>query len=111
MNYLMIVSVDTNDGDYETNDEILTQHLYEKYKALAERIKAARPVPTDKESWRDNRPPVEMYANDFTPEEIEMIEDLCPGCEYGFHTIESFKFYPLSGDCQTVGTNCRWEMQ
>lgn len=100
MNYLMIVTTDTNDADYMRSTGIVTAEQKVKLETLLRRIVTVGYC-EDRETL-----PQDMY--DLTQEEVEMISDWCEGGEYGYHSIESVEFYPLAGEKEIIHTNARW---
>lgn len=90
MKKYIIIKADTNDGDYITNQSIITDEKIEQLKTALSKIKDSN----YSLSWgtgdmleEDNDPNI-LYP-ELTPAEFNLIENYIPHGEYGIHTIES----------------------
>lgn len=110
------ITVDTNDGDYNSLSSKISAETLELIKPLIEAIKNFEPYVTTKSdsagefSWthHHNYPSGEWLPRrdlgEKSPEEIypqfsggvhEAFIDFCPHGEHGFHSIESVEVTPL----------------
>jgi hypothetical protein len=106
------ITVDTNDGDYITAVNQISEKDLETIKPLIAAIKKFKPYTTrsSKGSYdhsHDSNFPYgdccredlgektvyELY--DFPEEVFEIFQDFLPGSEYGFHTIDSVEVTPF----------------
>lgn len=111
----LVVEVDTNDADYDSQTTKITDEQLTRFKPLFEGIKNFHPYKAmDNQKWSDhhmefihnhNWPMGEAQREDLgekSPREIysgvvdektflDFEEDFIPYPEYGFHTIESIK--------------------
>lgn len=104
------ITVDRNDGDYETVLNMLEAEQLEKLKPLIEAIAMFKPYRVERRNldWMHDRnfPWGETCRSDLGekdarglyeelfPEAMKILEDLLPCCEYGFHSITSIKYTP-----------------
>jgi hypothetical protein len=113
MNDLEItIKVDTNDADYQIKVSTIEQSELDKIMPLIQAIKEFKPYKNKSRSGleythNDNYPYGECCRRDLgekTPQELykfdqeifDIFKDLCPYCEYGFHTIESITVSPVT---------------
>jgi hypothetical protein len=101
--YLIIVA-DTNDGDYVTSKNEITDEQIELIKPVIEAIKNFKPyIGTQPDYWNH------LHGHNYTTQEctrldlgelsakslygnlegFELFDEFCPFDEYGIHTIES----------------------
>lgn len=110
MNLKISIQVDTNDGDYITEESDITKEQLELIKPLIAKIKKFRSYKGSRDDWKynfdHNYPTGECLRTDlgeFSPREIykdiddevfDVFEEFIPYCDYGFHTIEKIEVYP-----------------
>jgi hypothetical protein len=108
MKYSLKIEVDTNDGDYISEITVITSKQLEQLRPLFAAIKRFVPYKCGEDGYRhdNNFPygdccredmgelPVQELYKDIDPETLEYFIQLCPFCEYGFHTIESVEVAP-----------------
>ena len=106
MNYEITIVVDTNDGDYNTSINCISEENLEKIRPLITAIKNFKPYKNKGRTHNHNFPYGEMCREDLGEESFEEIysefseemwifEDLIPyGGEWGFHTITSIEYGP-----------------
>lgn len=94
------VSVDRNDGDYDGGYVGELSNITEKQ---LERLKSIIAKCDDFNCWGDgdcldnqNNP----RRFDITDEDVDFVNEFCPYCEYGFHTIE--EIIVISGEATTI---------
>jgi len=98
MEYSIQITVDTNDADYVTNINIISEEDLNKIMPLIEEIKKYTYKGRNKyynyntSECYDHPLPHEIY--NFNDEIFDIFEELCPYTEYGFHTISSIKITP-----------------
>lgn len=103
MKYELVVVADTNDADYDTRIETVTQAQIDYLIPIIEKIKAVpRKDRVGTYQWptqyrlRQYKSPQDTYG--LTDEEVEILnEDFFPfGDEnYGIHTLISIEYYPI----------------
>ena len=100
MEYTVKVTGDTNDGDYITEESILTQEGLDSLRELVKSIREANGNP----NWvlfdwgigdccSSENSPEKIYPF-LSEDDIEFITGLCPYGEYGIHSVESIEFAP-----------------
>ena len=108
MKYSLKITVDENDADYKTEISIVSEEQLKRFKPLFEAIKAFVPYKAGENDYThdSNFPTSEQCRTDLgelTPDEIypniysgiiNEFCDLCPSCEYGFHTVVSIEIAP-----------------
>ena len=105
------ITVDTNDADYNTSVNEISEEDLEKIKPLIAAIRKFKPYTHKFKNGHDwphrhnypfgdacredlgEKPPTELY--DFSEEIFEIFEELFPHTEDGFHTIDSITVCPL----------------
>jgi hypothetical protein len=109
MNQQILIQIDTNDADYMSSANEITDEEIEKIRPVIEAIKNFKPYIGTKKSYKNehdsNYPTGECCREDLgekTAEELyghipgfETFEELLPYPEYGFHTIESIKIIQI----------------
>lgn len=110
MDYSILIRVDINDADYIMDVNKISEEDLEKIKPLIEAIKNFKPYmskDSDGKEWKhySNYPikfvrddlgeknPKELYP-EFSDEVHEILSDLCPYGDDGFHTIEEISIAP-----------------
>lgn len=102
-NYILI-QADTNDGDYVTSFEPISDNDLEIIKPLIEKIKACTEChnfPTGDQVDYDNDEPDtdKLYISSDNEEQdrvaLELFCRYIPTSEYGFHTIEKIVIYDV----------------
>ncbi len=108
--YEITITVDTNDGDYNTETNKITEEELNKIRPLITSIKNFKPYKVKAKgiNWTHshNYPYGECLREDLkekSPEELYkydesihcLFENLLPGSEYGFHSIESITVCPF----------------
>ena len=105
----LTIVADTNDADYITEIQKITQEELEFIKPIVKKIKKFKPYTTPcsygtrthHHNWANGdclredlgeKSPQELY--DLTDEEYEAFSEYLPSSEYGFHTIESIEVTP-----------------
>ena len=112
----IIIEVDTNDADYNTQVSEIDEGDLLVVRKIAELIKEFKPYKSEYKSsssgevrtWNHshNWPEGDILRDDLgekdsmelyglTEEEHDIFSNYLPWCEYGFHTIESIKIFPL----------------
>ncbi len=91
----IVITVDTNDADYDTAINVISEKDLEKIRPLMKAIKEY----DGKDGYNYGRGEVmqddSRLMYDFPEDVFETFEDYCPYGEYGFHTIESIYVYPV----------------
>ena len=104
MKYELVITADTNDADYATSTNTVTQETIDKLSPIIKAIKdrnATTRRGSGQYNWRigeyatKNEGPDVVYDGILTEDQIEFFSDLVPHGEYGIHTIESIEYYPL----------------
>jgi hypothetical protein len=98
--YLIIISADTNDGDYVHDLKEVSESEYnETYKDLLSKVSKA--ISKRGGTWgrgeiqnRHNDPRI-IYKDVLTEEEIDAFDYLAPHGEYGIHSIGSITVYSV----------------
>lgn len=112
MEYEITIRVDTNDADFDTSINKISEEELNKFRPLIAAIKKFKPYKTKKNDWEDKhhhnwpkgeclredlgeKSPYELYP-EFSEELIEEFEDewLPSGSDWGFHTIDSIEVCP-----------------
>lgn len=98
--YTVKVTGDTNDGDYITEESVLTQEGLDYLKYLVKMIRERSGNPNSiLFRWGTG----ELEGGEYGPEKlypflseenIEFITNLCPYGEYGIHSVESIEYSP-----------------
>lgn len=117
MDYTLFITVDTNDADYLTSVNKISEEDLEKIKPLIEAIKNFKPYSysVNKNSFlhqgyvykhEHNYPTYECLREDlgekspqklysqFSEEIHEMFSDLCPQSDNGFHSVVNVSISP-----------------
>lgn len=128
MNFLLIVTVDTNDADYNTEVSRIEQEQLDKLLPVFEAIKNFKPYKgmtdpkrtgTPAREWTHNnnwpvgeyayRPdlggktPEEIYAGVLTEDQIGLFEDYLPSAgDTGYHDIVSITVLEVANETQYV---------
>lgn len=91
------VTADTNDADYVTSTQTVSQNQIDGMLPIIEMIKNYK---GHNYNWcigdiaRKGEGPKDIYP-ELTEEAFEWFSDFLPYGEYGIHTIESIEYYPL----------------
>jgi len=99
-----IVQADTNDGDYITEKNLITdEQIKELTTALSklglEERRGLRWYTNDQvNERRGNFSPEKMYEGILTEKEIELIQEFTPYGEYGIHTIETIEILEVANE-------------
>ena len=103
MQTLVIITADTNDGDYVygISKNVSVADL-DRIKSLWEIVKAGGDEwghnwITTEDSSEEERPEG-MYKGKLTQSDIEFLERFFPYAEYGTHTIESIEIYTYDSE-------------
>ena len=104
--YEITIIVDTNDADFATAVNEISNKELEKLRFLFDAIKKFKPYKNKGHQHHYNfpvgeclredlgeKPPQELY--DIDDDLFELFSEYCPFNEYGFHTIESVEICPL----------------
>ena len=107
MKYEIIIRADTNDADYVTSINTISEEDLNTIKPLIEAIKNFKPYKRSEWTHSHNFPyseytredlgekPARELYNEFSSEVFGMFEDIVPYGEYGIHTIESITITPF----------------
>jgi hypothetical protein len=120
MQYRVIITVDANDGDYVESINIVTAERKQVLEAVAQALLQFEPyqgkeiVPDFHYECTHNFVHGEMIRDDLgelsareyyvekhellTAEQYQTFMDLCPYCEYGFHTVESIELLEVQNN-------------
>jgi hypothetical protein len=109
-----IITVDTNDGDYESHTIEITEEQLVVLHHVADAIKEFVTSETNnhnfltgecvREDWGD------LSARDYyvenkktiTPEDFQAFEEMLPYCEYGSHTVTEIKILAVIGEIKLL---------
>jgi hypothetical protein len=113
--YEISITVDENDDDLMSETSIISEDNLSRLRPLISDIKNfetykvvlrsgsvtqyAHNYPLqDNYTHEGEKDPTEIYSN-YSEEDLEFFEGLCPYCEYGFHTVTSVEItpYPVEG--------------
>jgi len=98
MKYLLVIEGDTNDGDYVTENTIITEKDLEEIKPIVKAIKAYTKKNKDEHNWftqeSQNDTAEEKYSDIYETKAFKKFENYVPYGEYGVHTIESVVVSP-----------------
>lgn len=109
MEWLCEIEVDTNDGDIVADTCVISDARKKAIEVLIDLIKNTKPN-ADAKHYDDS--PEKMYSESLNENQIELISDTFHvSSEYGFHTIECIKFYPLAGKAEQTNLDFRWNTQ
>jgi len=110
MNYLMVISADTNDADWVESSHQISEVELEKFLPLIEAIKNFKPYKGGNYTHKHNFPcggdqprddmgekNVNEIYKDIDPDIIEEFCEMIPLGEYGVHTIGSITLYEIKG--------------
>ena len=100
----IVITVDTNDADYNTSINVITDEDLKKLMPLIKAIKTFQPYqgkyglnhhnyPNGEYAYRPDlgvKTPRELYPS-VNEEAFQIFEDLAPYGEYGYHSIESIE--------------------
>ena len=106
----LIVIVDQNDGDWNTQVSDITEKQLEELLPVFAAIKAFEPYKGDDVAWQHlhnhnwpmgeyaprEKPPEKIYEGVLTEDQCEMFNEFCPFGEYGFHSIEKIEVLKIS---------------
>lgn len=95
--YEIVITVDANDGDYNTKISTITSSELREIKPLISAIKKCRSSNHNYGVGEYCSKEAEKQYPQFSEELHEMFQDLCPYGEYGFHSIESIVLMPSVG--------------
>jgi hypothetical protein len=120
----VIITVDTNDGDYEKSIKKATPEQLDTIHAVALVIKEFKPyqgkeiVPDHHYNCTHNFPVGELVREDLgeldakqyyvekkqliTEDQYNTFRSFCPYCEYGFHTVDSVKVLAVIGEMDLI---------
>lgn len=94
MKYILIIKVDTNDADYVENSQEVSLDQLEELRPVFKAIKNSK----KRHNWNvseyrhsDEESPQEMYVNVLTEDQIDLMNEMTPATENGFHSIISIK--------------------
>ena len=109
MKYTIEIKVDTNDGDYVISNNEISEETLKNLLPLISLIKNFKTYkstpPDDSVEWTQHhnfpygeclrtdlgeKSPEELYAH-IGADVLEEFIELCPSCEYGFHSITSIR--------------------
>lgn len=101
MKKIVLIEGDTNDADYVTREEIVSEKDIEFLKKIGEALKN---TPAQcYHNWGNSdycdkeESPYAMYKDVLTKKEIDNFNDnFCPYGEHGIHTIESIRILTIS---------------
>ena len=108
MTYEIKIVVDTNDADYNTSVNTISDNDLLQIKPLINAIRNFKPYSHGMHTHRHNYPygeygpredlgelfPNQIYKG-LSKEAFEIFEEYCPFGEHGFHTIESVEIWPV----------------
>ena len=112
MEYEITIVVDTNDADYRTSVQIITEEELDRIMPLSQAIKKFEPYESvtgrgHNRSHQSNYPTedccredlgqktvVEFYS-DISEEIHDLFQEYCPWEEHGFHTVKSIHLCPV----------------
>jgi len=116
-----IITVDTNDGDYESHTIEITEEQALVLSRVAIAIKTFKPYTVDRHDlvWTFNHnfptgdclradlselSPKEYYVetNKITEEDFQDFMGLMPYCEFGFHTVIGIRILAVIGDIRLI---------
>jgi len=106
--YEIMIRVDTNDGDYDTNIVDITEEELKSIRPIIATIKKFKAYGKNGQhhhNWPSGeccredlgeKEPEDIYPDlDFEADAMYLFVDLLPcGSEYGFHTIDRIEVYP-----------------
>ena len=100
MRKYIIIEGDTNDGDYVTERNVITDEQIEKISIAFSKLQGRTNWYTGDmvNEKRGNFSPEVMYKDILSPEEIELIDNFTPRGEYGIHSIESVDILEVANE-------------
>ncbi len=96
MKRYVIIKADTNDGDYVTSKNEITEELEKVIRKVCKVIKKDQSWGTSEMLEEDNDPQRWVKKGKLTEEEVEIFSYLAPSGEYGIHTIESVEIIEVT---------------
>ena len=100
--FLLQITVDYNDGDYAERLSDISLETIQRLAPVFTAIKARQGhiwPQGDQRNMYDN--PAIFYPQ-LTLEQIELFDDFCPRCEYGFHSIEEIRVFRITSEIRYV---------
>lgn len=91
MQKFILITADTNDGDYISNVSPISDEEIELFRPIIEVINNYPRGHNWPNSEYDDESPEEIYEGLLTIEQIELMEEYVPYGEYGIHTVVSIE--------------------
>lgn len=85
MKKYIIIKADTNDGDYITNQSLITDESIEQLRPIIEIIKSKK---GKYETCEMGNPRDTYSVEELSDEQLDLFDNFIPYGEYGIHTIE-----------------------
>jgi hypothetical protein len=109
----IIITADTNDADYVTSINAITDEDIELIKPVVEAIKNFKPYKAGGFTHSHNFPSGEHFPRtdmgEKTTEELyghlegyDLFQDLCPYGEHGIHTIDEVEIYEIVNEIKLL---------
>lgn len=102
MKKYLIVTADTNDGDYVTDKSEITEEQILIIQNVCKVLKKDPSWGTMDMEDRRNSPERFVKSGKLTQEEVDTMHEFCPSGEYGIHTIESVEIIEVINEVKLL---------